>query len=123
MTSKNTSNNKESVLAVVLLLLIIYAFTKAKYYIGITIVFIILALLFEKVSVATDFVWRKLTKVLGIISSTILLSVFFFLIFFPIGALLKLFNKSSFIRFSSNLKSTFEIRERLFVKSDIEQPF
>ena len=117
------SNNKESVLAVVLLLLLVFQFTRNRYFVTAAILFIILALLSENIAVATDLVWKKLTHFLGIISSAVLFSLLFYLIFFPVGMLLKLFKKGSFIRFSPNLTSTFEERNKTFTKADLEQPF
>ncbi|MEP6675415.1 MAG: hypothetical protein ABJA78_09675 [Ferruginibacter sp.] len=120
---KSNTNNKDSVIAVVLLLLIVFQLTKIKYFISITILYIVLALLFEKIAFATDFIWKKITHVLGKISSTILFSILFFVVFFPVGALLKLFKKGSFLRFSAKRPSTFQMRNKLFTKEDLEQPF
>lgn len=117
------SNNKESVLAVVLLLLLVFQFTRNRYFITGAILYIILALLSEKIAIATDIVWKKVTHFIGVISSAVLFSLLFYLIFFPAGMLLKLFKKGSFIRFSPKLTSTFQARNKLFAKADLEQPF
>lgn len=117
------SNNKESVLAVVLLLLLVFRFTGSRYVVTGAILYIILALLVEKIAVATDVVWKKLTHVIGIVSNAVLLSLLFFLFIFPMGMVLRVFKKGSFIRFSPKLTSTFEVRNKVFTKKDLEQPF
>jgi hypothetical protein len=117
------SNNKESVLAVVLLLLLVFQFTGNRYFITSAILCIILALSSEKMATVMDIVWNKATHFIGVISSAVLFSLLFYLIFFPVGMLLKLLKKGSFIRFSPKLRSTFQVRNKLFTKADLEQPF
>lgn len=117
------SNNKESVLAIVLLLLLVFRFTGNRYVITGAILYIILALLVEKIAVVTDIGWKKVTHVIGMISNAVLLSLLFYLFIFPVGMLLKLFKKGSFVRFSPRLTSTFEVRNKVFTKKDLEQPF
>lgn len=56
-------------------------------------VFLFICLEFSSVRNAVSRGWRGVTHVLGVINSTILLSIIFFLIFFPIAILRKLFGK------------------------------
>jgi carbamoyltransferase len=77
----------------------------------------------ETIAVATDIIWKKVTNFIGMIIGTILLSLLFYLIFYPAGILLRLLGKESFIRFSPKLSSTFKARNKLFTKPDLEQPF
>src|SRR6478672_6607911 len=116
-------NTKESVLAVVLLLLLFFQFTKSKYFITASILLILLALLSAGFSKIIDTGWRKITHLLGIVSSTILFSVLFYGIFFPVGFILRSFRRSSYSSFKPGTVSTFEARNKTFVKADLEQPF
>lgn len=77
----------------------------------------------NKDRVAKEIVWTQAAHLIGIVSGTVLLSLLFYLVFYPAGMLLKLFKKGSFIRFSPKLTSTFEMRNKLFTKNDLERPF
>jgi hypothetical protein len=117
------SNTKESVLAVVLLLLIFFLFTRAKYYVSAAVLLIVISLLSEGFSRLLAIAWRKVTHVLGMISSTILFSVLFYCIFFPVGFLIRSFRRSSYSPMAPGATSTFETRGKTFSAADLEQPF
>ena len=68
-------------------------------------------------------VWKKITYILGIISSTIILTVIFYAIVFPWGMILKLMNKNPLLLNSNNKTTTFNTRNKLFTNNDLQNPY
>ncbi len=120
---RSKSSNKESILAITLLLLLLFLYFRNMNLIYGTIVFIFLSLLLNSVADFFDMIWKKITQVLGMISSTIILSVLFFGIVFPLGMILKLFNKNPLLLNLGNRQSTFIDINKLFTNKDLENPY
>ena len=78
--------------------------------------FLLICLEFASVRNAVSRGWRAITHVLGIINSTILLSIIFFLIFFPIAMLRRLFAK----REKGGVNSTFVTVETEYSAQNLE---
>ncbi len=70
-------------------------------------------------------VWYKLSYLLGIVASSILLSVIFFVIVTPVGCFRRLFRKDSLslLQFKKSNKSTLKDRDRTFSKDDMIHTF
>ena len=120
---RSNSSNKESILAITFLLLLLFAYSRNFIFIYITLGFILVALLSNGIASFFDMTWKKLTHLLGLISSTIILSVIFYLIIFPWGMILKLINKNPLPLNSSNRTTTFTNRNKLFTGNDLQNPF
>lgn len=61
-------------------------------------------------------------RFIGRMISAILLFLLFYLVIFPAGTVLKLFGWGNDMRFSPELESTFEARNKRFTKADLEKP-
>lgn len=120
---RSNSSNKESILAITFLLLLLFIYSRNFYFIYTALVFIFISLLFNQVAAFFDLLWKKLTHVLGMISSTVILSIIFYLIVFPWGMILKLFNKNSLLLNSNNKITTFITRNKLFTNKELQNPF
>ncbi len=120
---RSNSSNKESILAITFLLLLLFIYSRNFTFIYIVLGFILLSLLSDTLAEVFDIAWKKLTHVLGLISSTILLSTIFYLIVFPWGMILKLIKKDSLLLNSANRTTTFIPRDKLFTKSDLQNPY
>ena len=120
---RSNSSNKESILAITFLLLLLFVYSLNIYFIYTALIFIFVSLLINQVAAFFDLSWKKLTHVLGMISSTILLSIIFYVIVFPWGMILKLFNKNSLLLNKNNRTTTFHIRNKLFTNKDLQNPF
>lgn len=118
----NTSN-KESILAITLLLLILFIYFKEVNFIYAAAFLILLSLLSNGISEWLDRLWKKATHLLGLISSTVILSVIFLFFVFPWGLILKLLNRNPMLLNSSNRSTTFVIRNKLFNKKDLQNPY
>jgi len=67
--------------------------------------------------------WMMIAKVLGYINGRILLSVIFFVFLTPIALIMRLLGKSSFLLSPAHKTSFFVIRNHVYSKADLEQPF
>jgi hypothetical protein len=67
--------------------------------------------------------WMKLAKIMGFIMPTILLSLIFLLILFPLSLLSKLFKKENLLLLSNTLPSTFTTVRKTFTARSFEKPW
>lgn len=65
-------------------------------------------------------VWMKIGHVLGTINGSILLSIVFFIILFPIALLARAFGKSSFLLKPKSNESCYSERNHLYARGDFE---
>ncbi|MEO6489874.1 MAG: hypothetical protein ABIO04_08055 [Ferruginibacter sp.] len=114
---------KDSILAITLLLLVLFLYFRDPTFIYISCLFIFICMLSSDISAFFDLLWKKLTHVLGVISSTIILSIIFYLLVFPLGMLMKIFKKNSLILNVGAKNSTFISRNKLFTRSDMQNPY
>jgi len=68
-------------------------------------------------------VWMKLSHVLGWINTKILLSIVFYLIFLPIGILMRLFGKDPMHRKLEKNVTTYRIKSKQPSVDHLEKPF
>src|SRR4051794_6833631 len=112
---KANSSNKESILAISLLLLLLFLYSRNLIFIDVAVLFIVTCLLFDAVAIFFDKAWKKLTQILGMISSTIILSVIFYVIVFPLGLILKMTKKNPLVLNIGKKSSTFNNTNKLFI--------
>jgi len=118
----NTSN-KESILAITLLLLLLFVFFRSISFIYVALLLIVVSLLFEQAATLFHRGWTFITHILGLVSSTIILSVIFYLIIFPWSLMLKLFRKEILLLNTKGRSTTFINRNKLFTNNDLQNPY
>jgi hypothetical protein len=64
--------------------------------------------------------WTKLGHILGKINGSILLSIVFFVVLFPVALLARIFGKTSFVRKQSPGNSLYFERNHLYTSADFE---
>lgn len=64
--------------------------------------------------------WMKFAEVIGHVSSTVMLSVIFYVFLSPIAFLFRIFNKDVLL-LKNTRDSTFQERNHVYVKEDIEK--
>lgn len=64
--------------------------------------------------------WMGIGKVLGTLSSTIILTVVFYLFLFPIAVFSRIFKTNKSIRLAKGTGSYYHTRNHTFVKDDLE---
>jgi hypothetical protein len=70
----------------------------------------------EKIS----WVWLKIAEILGLINSTILLSLIFFIILTPLALLMKVFKKSDSLKLKKLSGSAYDERNHIYTANDLE---
>lgn len=113
------NNSAETILAISGGLVVFYLIYKVDVLLFIALGFIAVGLLSSFLSSKIEWLWLGLSKILGYISSRIILSVVYFLVLTPLALLRRMLRqKKSFIN-----SSNFHLREHVFSKSDFEKPF
>ena len=106
-------------------LLVIYAYpfkSHQTFLYGI-IIFSILVLFIPPIAKLVVAAWEKLSEILGMISSTILLSLLFFFFLSPIAILYRLLKKDSSKIKRNHAKSKFIQRNYQYTAKDLEYPW
>ncbi len=86
-------------------------------------VFWVIAIIAPQILRPVNEIWIKIGNVLGFINTRIILGVMFFLMFFPIGMLLKLFGKDSMNRKLDEKTDTYRKISTVRDKEHLEKPF
>ncbi|MDF1547065.1 MAG: SxtJ family membrane protein [Bacteroidales bacterium] len=86
---------------------------------------LVLSLIMPKVLIPVAWIWLNFSKILGSISSNLILTVIFFLIITPIGSLRRMFSKDTLKLkcFKKNKFSAYKERSHVYSSSDIKHPF
>ena len=109
----------ETLLVIVLALIIFYLTTKNKYLLIVAISIGVFGLLFPSIAKAVNWIWEKLSHILGFISGKILLTLVFIIVLIPLSFVARLFNKTN-LRLKPGGTTYFKIRNHIFTKEDLE---
>jgi polyferredoxin len=117
--------SRDTGMAMVLLLLIVYVRTKRDGILWATIILHVLNMIVPRVYAPIAVVWLGFSHLLGTVMSKVLLSALFFGVVTPIGFLRRLFGKDSLkLRaFKASEESVMLVRNHIFVSRDIEKPY
>lgn len=115
----------DSGLALLLILLLAGWFLQNWLYLKLAIFVLLLIMTIPAVFRPYAFLWLGFSNVLGAVMSKLILSVVFFALVVPIGALRRLIGKDAMrlSDFKKSAGSVFKIREREFTSADLERPF
>jgi hypothetical protein len=117
--------SRDTGMAMVLLLLIVFATRKREGYLIGAMVLHVLNMIVPQVYRPVAVLWLGLSDLLGSVVSKILLSIVFFAVVTPIGILRRLFGKDSLqLRaFKASKESVMLERNHTFIGSDLERPY
>ncbi len=115
----------ETALVVIFILAITAVWSKKGFWVYPIIAVSLLAMTLPKAFRPFAFCWFSLAKILGAISSKIILTVVFLLIVFPIGALRRVIGKDDMRILDKNMtiETGFIDRGHMYDRSDFEKPF
>jgi hypothetical protein len=115
----------DSGLALLLILLLAGWFLQSWFYLKLAIPVLLLIMTVPVVFRPFAFVWLGFSNALGAVMSKLILSVVFFVLVVPIGALRRLLGKDAMrlSEFKKSGRSVLKVRDREFTAADIEQPF
>ncbi len=117
--------SRDSGMAMVLLLLLFYLKTRRDGLLYAAAVLHVVNMIVPRIFAPIAVLWLGLSHVLGTVMSKVLLSVLYFGLVTPIGALRRLLGKDSLqLRaFKASEESAMTVRNHLFVGHDIEKPY
>ena len=117
--------SRDTGMAMVLLLLLIYLKTRREGWLYSAMVLHIVNMTVPRIFAPVAVLWFGLSHILGTVMSKVLLSILFFAVVTPIGLLRRLFGKDSLKlrEFKAGTESVMLIRNHLFVAQDIEKPY
>lgn len=111
----------EGMLALVVGFLVLYSIFNFKILLAIALILGLIGIFSGYLSQKITWLWYKLAEVLGKFSSTILLSIVFFLFVTPIAFLAKLFRKKDTLQLKHKQnESVYETRNRTYTPTDLE---
>jgi hypothetical protein len=117
--------SRDTGMAMVLLLLLIYLKTRRDGLLYAATVLHVVNMIVPRIFAPVAVLWLGLSHVLGTVMSKVLLSILYFGLVTPIGALRRLLGKDSLqLRaFKASEESAMTVRNHLFVGHDIEKPY
>ena len=112
-------------MALALMFLLLFALRKREAYVFVAMAILALDMIVPQLYRPVAFVWFGLSRVLGAISSRVLLSIAFFIVVVPIGLLRRLLGKDSLKlkAFKQDRGSVMSERNHRFVAADIDRPY
>jgi len=98
-------------------------FIFSKYWMLVPIGMVVIGFLISSVGEFIHLSWMMVAKVLGFINSRVLLSITFFIILTPIALLMRLLGKGNFLKSATGKNSLFVVRNHIYTKADLTNPF
>jgi polyferredoxin len=125
MTTKTKDQSRDTGMAMVLLLLILFAYLRWRGLLLGAILFQVLNMTVPQIYRPIAVVWLGLSNLLGAVASKVLLSIVFFTVVTPVGFLRRLIGKDSLkLRaFKAGEGSVMLERRHTFTGADIERPY
>jgi len=117
--------SQDTGMAMVLLALLIFLRTRRNGWLYAAMIFHVVNMVVPRIYAPVAVVWLGFSRILGTVMSKVLLSILFFGLVTPIGALRRFFGKDSLkLRaFKASEESVMIVRNHLFVAHDIEKPY
>ncbi|HXO75099.1 MAG TPA: hypothetical protein VN824_07700 [Puia sp.] len=115
---------KETVLVITVGLLLLYLLFKNRVFLYCAVVIGLAGVLSFYLSGKIDWVWNKLSVVMGAVSNRVLLALVFFFVVMPVGLMRRIWKKKRLTYFDKDRTTNFSEpgngRERVFEKKDME---
>lgn len=123
--SISKDQSKDTGMVLTLVILLIGYFTGVNTYYLLSIILLAITVIVPVLLKPIAFLWLGFSKILGNITSKIILTIIFFLVVFPIGMIRKMMGKDSLQlkKFKKNVSSGFRERNHTFEPVDIEKPY
>jgi FtsH-binding integral membrane protein len=124
-TSFTRKENVESGLAFIVILLLVSLVLQSTLIVKISIGLLLLVMVLPAAFYPISLIWLNLSRVLGKMSSFVLLTLIFLLIVTPVGLIRRLIAKDilRLTQFKQSTSSVFEERNHRFAKDDILHPY
>ena len=119
-SSSKNYQAKETVLVITVGFLVLYFVFKKVVFLDAALIVGLIGVFSFYLSEKIDLVWGWLSRVMGTVSNTVLLTVVFFLVLTPMALIRRLRGKDGLRRFDATATSNFSRREQVFEKKDLE---
>ena len=123
MNRKKTQGEKDSVIAVLILLILLFLYFKQKSWIYTTLAVAVISLLSSRVAFYIHKVWTMLSEIVGRISGAVILTLVFFIIVIPTALLKGWFGRKDILLNGRKLNSVFHHRNHKYTRADMENPW
>ena len=120
MPKSNPYKAKETVLVITVGCIVLYLVFKSRVFLYCALVIGLAGVLSLYLSEKIDWVWGKLSFIMGEISNRVLLTIIFLLVVTPVGLIRRLRKKNSLTYFDKGATSNFSSRNHTFNKKDLE---
>jgi len=118
-----SSTNKDAIPAITLLFLLLFLAFQNQFFIYLAIAFILISFLWKGFSEAANFIWQKLGEAVGKVTGTVILTLIFFVVVFPMSLGMKLLGKDPMKLKQPRGNSNFDLLERKIIKADLQNPY
>ena len=113
--------SKETMLVITVGFLVLYKITHHQWMFITALVVGLIGVFSFYLSKKIDWLWGKLSWVLGYISNTIILTICFYLVITPVALIRKLFGKKGMLSVDSHQQTNFVSAEHAYEKKDFEK--
>jgi hypothetical protein len=120
MPTSPNYKSKETVLVITVGCIILHLVFKNRVFLYCAVVIGLAGVLSFYLSEKIDWVWGKLSFIMGEITNRILLTIIFLLVVTPVGLIRRFRKKNSLTYFDKNATSNFSSRDHTFNKKDLE---
>ena len=121
--SKIKSNPSKTILTISTGLLLIFILTKTQWFLYSSLVIGLIGVFVEKLSYLIEKLWFKIANIIGHIAPNIILSVFYYLVLFPIAVLSKIFKTNQHFILKNEESSTYLKVKKVFDSKDLINPW
>lgn len=121
--SKIKSNPSKTILTISTGLLLIFILTKTQWFLYSSLVIGLIGVFVEKLSYLIEKLWFKIANIIGHIAPNIILSVFYYLVLFPIAVLSKIFKTNQLFILKNEESSTYLKVKKVFDSKDLINPW
>ncbi len=118
---KIKTNPAKTILTITVGFLLIYLITKWKWSIAVSLGIGIIGILSNYLSQKIEFLWMKLSWLLGLIIPNIVLGIIFYLFLFPLALLSRAFGRKDPLYLKNKSESVFKTIHKDFEKSHFEK--
>ena len=121
----NKKHMTDTGLALLLVFLVIMLFFETYELLPYSILILLISMVFPIIFKPLAFIWFNIASILGNIVSRIILLFVFFIIITPIGVVRRILGADSMKlnKWKKDKESVFVVREILFTKADMENPY
>ena len=118
---KNRNNPEKTLLVLVLALIVAYLYSNEIYCLYIAMSVSAIGIFFNFLANKIDLFWFKLSSILGLVTSSIILGSIYYIVLFPISIVSKIFLKNDLLRKKNISKSNFVVINKIFSKESFEK--